>query len=80
MGELIGVNTDLSTALAIDTCPYCCGSEGVELQNRGQLSQDLGRFLGIVDVKAAYRDVGTISRKILSSGVSLTHPSQRQIV
>ena len=39
---------------------------------------DLGRFLGIVDVKAAYRDVGTISRKILSSGVSLTHPSQRQ--
>ena len=39
---------------------------------------DLGRFLGIVDVKAAYRDVGTISRKILSVGVSLTHPSQRQ--
>ena len=35
---------------------------------------DLGRFLGIVDVKAAYRDVGTISRKILSVGVSLTHP------
>ena len=28
---------------------------------------DLGRFLGIVDVKATYRDTSTISRKLLSS-------------
>ena len=39
---------------------------------------DLGRFLGIVDVKATYRDTSTVSRKLLSNGVGLPHPSQRR--
>ena len=39
---------------------------------------DLGRFLGIVDVKATYRDASTVSRKLLSHGVGLPHPSQRR--
>ena len=39
---------------------------------------DLGRFLGLVDVKATYRDISTVSRKLLSNGVGLPHPSQRQ--
>ena len=39
---------------------------------------DLGRFLGIVDVKATYRDTSTVLRKLLSNGVGLPHPSQRQ--
>ena len=34
---------------------------------------DLGRFLGIVDVKATYRDTSTVSRKLLSNGVGLPH-------
>ena len=39
---------------------------------------DLGRFLGLVDVKATYRDTSTVSRKLLSNGVISPHPSQRQ--
>ena len=39
---------------------------------------DLGRFLGLVDVKATYRDTSTVSRKLLSKGVISTHQSQRQ--
>ena len=39
---------------------------------------DLGRFLGLVNVKATYRDVSTVSRKLLSNGVISPHPSQRQ--
>ena len=35
---------------------------------------DLGRFLGIVDVKATYRDTSTVSRKLISKGVCLPHP------
>ena len=39
---------------------------------------DLGRFLGLVNVKATYRDISTVSRKLLSNGVISPHPSQRQ--
>ena len=39
---------------------------------------DLGRFLGLVDVKATYRDTSTVSRKLLSNGVISPHPLQRQ--
>ena len=39
---------------------------------------DLGRFLGLVDVKATYRDTSTVSRKLLSNGVISPHPSQRR--
>ena len=34
--------------------------------------------MGLVDVKATYRDTSTVSRKLLSKGVISTHPSQRQ--
>ena len=39
---------------------------------------DLGRFLGLVNVKATYRDISTVSRKLLSNRVISPHPSQRQ--
>ena len=39
---------------------------------------DLGRFLGLVNVKATYRDISTVSRKLLSNGVISPHPSQRR--
>jgi len=39
---------------------------------------DIGKYLEIADVKAAYRDVCTTPREKLLEGVCQTHPSQRQ--
>ena len=35
---------------------------------------DLGRYLGLVNVKATYRDISTVSRKLLSNGLISPHP------